>query len=82
MKKMTRTNPDEARHMNNLIYAMLYTCAIPSITSMNVARHVEVNFGIVIDWHDVAASLDELATKEKITRTGTNANGNATYETK
>jgi len=81
MLKINRNTPDEARHMNNLVLALILTAQLDSIYSHKVAISLETNFGIIADWHDVATSLDELATKGKIDRVSINANGNAVYGT-
>ena len=80
MLKINRNTPDEARHMNNLVLALVLTAKLDSIYSHKVATSLETNFGIIADWHDVAISLDELATKGKISRESINANGNVVYE--
>ena len=80
MLKIERNTPDEARHMNNLVLALVLTTQLDSIYSHKVTISLETNFGIIADWHDVAASLDELATKGNITRVSINGNGNVVYE--
>ncbi len=82
LPRITRNTPDEARHMNNLVLALVLTASIDKIYSHSVSISLETNFGIVADWHDTASALDSLANNGKIIRAGVNNNGNAVYTLK
>lgn len=78
---MTRNSPEEAAAMNNLIVSTVhyYFCK-DTVTSMKLAERFADLYNIALDWHDAAASLDQLCTMRKLTHVGITAAGLNIYK--